>query len=119
MLYPLPKGRGFTAVSLIRTFATASTSTLMKSLVGTDCSVLMSTVIYGDDCKGDEFCVFENETHSLLPPVCFFQSLIIWYANKKEAIPKGICVERNRQAQKCLPVDVICTKLKSVTLWVQ
>ena len=49
----------------------------------------------------------------------FFQSLIIWYANKKEAIPKGICVERNRQAQKCLPVDVICTKLKSVTLWVQ
>ena len=29
----------------MRTFATASTLTLMKSLVGTDCSVLMSTVI--------------------------------------------------------------------------
>ena len=29
----------------MRTLATASTETLMKSLVGTDCSVLMSTVI--------------------------------------------------------------------------
>ena len=30
----------------MRTLATASTDTLMKSLVGTDCSVLMSTVIW-------------------------------------------------------------------------
>ena len=30
----------------MRTLATASTLTLMKSLVGTDCSVLMSTVIW-------------------------------------------------------------------------
>ena len=32
-------------VGLILTFATASTFTLMKSFVGTDCSVLISTVI--------------------------------------------------------------------------
>ena len=30
----------------MRTLATASTLTLMKSLVGTDCSVLISTVIW-------------------------------------------------------------------------
>ena len=30
----------------ILTFATASTLTLMKSVVGTDCSVLISTVIW-------------------------------------------------------------------------
>ena len=33
-------------VGEMRTFATASTFTLIKSLVGTDCSVLMSTVIW-------------------------------------------------------------------------
>ena len=45
--------RKFLAASLMpsgvgemRTLATASTLTLMKSLVGTDCSVLMSTVIW-------------------------------------------------------------------------